>query len=545
MQEKLRQSQIHQSRETTLVSELEAYRESAKSSRSSTMVNMAKDSNTVKPQASKPPLKTSTRSKSKATSTARVSSASKTSPRKHSAREGRRTQVALDAAITSHAPPKSPPQLSQMVAGSRLGLSNRHNKDFGGTASTKGIPERVDKTRSTYFKLKARGLNPNVGSLQRSTHITNERKRSRSPDTDKFVTDGKRQQLSSPIVPEPLAKNMGPSQAVAETSKPRQALIDEDEALFAAVRATRELMSESISFFHDEISKNERQSQPQSQFAEATTPASISNAPIVATSRFSTSITAAAARARLEDLNRSFASSTTSTSSSLLSSQQPRHSELPPKYRNRVSKFLPRNLYADVLMQKRRELGGGDLPHLRRTALAASSGGGTGSFRDTISRVKNANRGPRENADRPQEVTAGEEVELKHHYGTPNGVMEFEEDTEVDEDTGFESRPVHSQRQSRDSDIDFEEDSVDGYGHVNGDAPGEYDELEFDYVDEDEVEVDRDDTGDFREDGEDEEDDEDEDDDDETASEDEDEDEGTPNRWDGKAGTSAEDAIEL
>lgn len=116
--------------------------------------------------------------------------------------------------------------------------------------------------------------------------------------------------------------------ALPQSGKPTSPEQDEDEAIFAAVRQARQAMSDSISFFHEEIAKEE--SRPQSQASQSPLehpnismhPSEISN----------------------EKLGGSVAS--------FGSSRTGRKKEPPPKYRSRVSKFLPREMYADKLMQR-------------------------------------------------------------------------------------------------------------------------------------------------------------------------------------------------
>jgi len=104
---------------------------------------------------------------------------------------------------------------------------------------------------------------------------------------------------------------------------------DDDEILLAA-RQVRQAMAESMRLFQDEIAKDEKRKSESSQSNAATT----RNA--------SKSLGA-------QDFGTSFHT----TASTSLGGRASRFAEPPPKYRSRVSKFLPRERYADIQAHRR------------------------------------------------------------------------------------------------------------------------------------------------------------------------------------------------
>lgn len=178
---------------------------------------------------------------------------------------------------------------------------------------------RQDTTRSSYFKMKALGLDPTLALA--NSHASRPPKRTHS--NDDVPRSGKRL-LDSRISSSPPLQIMD----VPTSSSRREVPDAEDEELFAAVRAARDAMSESITFFKEEMAKDELGRSKSSAGGEA------------ATRHDSPSL-----KHRLPmDFDRSLISTTSHQSSP---SGQP-----PLKYRSRVSKFLPREMYADFLMEK-------------------------------------------------------------------------------------------------------------------------------------------------------------------------------------------------
>ena len=180
---------------------------------------------------------------------------------------------------------------------------------------------RHDTTRSTYFKMKALGLDPNAG--QPAKPLAQSMKRIRSNDDFDAVVD-KRRFSPSPSSPPPLRSSK-------ELSGPslHRTPSDEDAELFAAIRAARDAMSESISFFKEEMAKDELNRSRSSEGLND----SIRTANPPPPPRF----------------DHSTASTPTLSMGSATLGKEP-----PPKYRNRVSKFLPRELYADMLLERQR-----------------------------------------------------------------------------------------------------------------------------------------------------------------------------------------------
>lgn len=197
------------------------------------------------------------------------------------------------------------------------GNADRSYSQYSRPGSRVGESSRSDTTRSTYFKLKAMGYEPNSATLfPDATRVDDgplqspPRKRSREEsEVDGYeFTPRKRSQTASDTR-SPVEFNEDHRTPLVTKSS-----VDEDEELFAALRETRRAMTESIDFFRDEVQKDEmRRSRPSSRAS------SIANASAI-----------------LEE-NRQF-----------------KKPEPPPKYRNRVSKFLPREKYADMLIAKHR-----------------------------------------------------------------------------------------------------------------------------------------------------------------------------------------------
>jgi len=217
---------------------------------------------------------------------------------------------------------------------------------------------RHDTTRSTYFKLKALGLDPNSTTLHTTNNTllaatTNDRKRPRTASFGTSMISGKRLTTASAS---PLARSTYlPDETIASldspAAMPQPANIDDDDELLVAARQVRQAMTESISLFQEEIAKDEVH-QSQSSKAEPLT-------------RLSKSLGAQDWRATVASFTSLAPAPSTERTSKFV--------EPAPRYRNRVSKFLPRDLHGDVQAARRRTIGtrlrGGTPNPVRETAL--------------------------------------------------------------------------------------------------------------------------------------------------------------------------------
>jgi len=432
---------------------------------------------------------------------------------------------------------------------------------------------RVDTTRSTYFRLKAMGLDPRGKTLTLiPTCFTSDRKRPRDRDSDASTTPGKRLHAlgSSHLVHQPQ-----PDTGYVPFTQTTRAPVpnDEDEELFTAVRAARNAMSDSISFFQDEIKQDELR------------------------------------RSQISTGTRTLASNTTSASTSDAvvnggdSSTMSLHKEPPPAYRNRISKFLPREMYADVMMRRRRDAGastggknavqspstrrrwrrppvvdgpgGTDCVHEHGTRKAHLRDGKSEVVSGIEIEVRSRNSEIRQSAayssERQEddvETDLVEETETQAH----DDAEDEDEDGDKDEDRDEEGQDFGEAAQRPDYFISnaTDEEEEEGneemdlpYGNgenyiTNGEASEEdaleEEDIEDDRREESDVDLDGDGDGDgygYGADDMDEEGDEDEERDghgerDEDEERDKDEGEKTsPTKWTGKGGTSVEDAIEL
>lgn len=201
--------------------------------------------------------------------------------------------------------------------------------------SLKASARRSDTTRSTYFKLKAMGLDPTSDTLFSSTATL--RKRSQSDDFESASTSAKKAMYEQDKLAE-LPSNVSQSLPKHFVT----AIADEAEELFAQSRAIREQLSEGITFYREEIKKYE------------STPPKSDEPPSHSHSLLS-SITK-------QDWYRA--------STASLSSSRPKMP--PPSYRDRVSKFLPRERYADVLKQQNRSVLGRSWPRPRPSTLPSA-----------------------------------------------------------------------------------------------------------------------------------------------------------------------------
>jgi len=121
-----------------------------------------------------------------------------------------------------------------------------------------------------------------------------------------------------------------PLQAETYVSSPKYNVMrqddnDDDEILLAA-RQVRQAMAESMTLFQDEIAKDGTGKSESTQTNVATTKNMGAQEPV---------------------------NSLRSTTSTSLGGRASRFVEPPPKYRNRVSKFLPRERYADIQVRRR------------------------------------------------------------------------------------------------------------------------------------------------------------------------------------------------
>lgn len=388
---------------------------------------------------------------------------------------------------------------------------------------------RHDTTRSTYFKMKALGLEPSAG--QPTKPHPRSAKRIRSNDDFHDVVD-KRRFSTSPSSPSSLQPSTTPSGPSLHRT-----INDEDVEIFAAVRAARDAMSESISFFKEEMAKDELSRSRSSEGLNNST--RTANPPPPPPPRF----------------DQSTPSTTTLSPGSATFSKEP-----PPKYRNRVSKFLPREMYADVLRERQRRANVNGMPVPTTAATRTKIRGRMG--------ISTARTPLRPQASPAQKLTAPSAAPHRIHppvaierHANPFAALSEEGIAEDDEDG--EDVDVHGHAEQG------EQDRVDrlnlkGQSDAGGDiaddehlneAEGPGDEEEWDEDEEDEHEEEA--GGPF----------EDEYDDEEEVEEEEDEEEereydddsqpdytdgeypaaaATPPRLlDGKSGASADDAIEL
>lgn len=124
---------------------------------------------------------------------------------------------------------------------------------------------RMDTTQTSYFRLKAMGIDPTTMSPSGIPASQARRKRARDDESEARLKktprltppeneSSSRADLSGPS----LARVNGHSSPEQQTRKPFTASVnDEDEQLFAQMRGVREAMSESISWFQDERAKSE------------------------------------------------------------------------------------------------------------------------------------------------------------------------------------------------------------------------------------------------------------------------------------------------
>ncbi|KAI9711953.1 MAG: hypothetical protein M1828_001752 [Chrysothrix sp. TS-e1954] len=196
--------------------------------------------------------------------------------------------------------------------------------------------QRRNTTRSTYFRMKAMGLDSrNISKIYVSPQKT-DRKRPRDSGSDlgddmpskrwhtmSSATKGAAETPSHTRAPEDGNLSQ-PTRLTAGPHFPQDRQHDDDEALFAAARQARQAMSESMSLFSAEIANEEFRA-------------------------------SASAMRSLGALHSTPVVSSMTSNDIISSNSTPRLS--PPKYRSRVSRFLSRDQYADRIFAQAKEKG--------------------------------------------------------------------------------------------------------------------------------------------------------------------------------------------
>ncbi|KAJ8610196.1 hypothetical protein MRB53_038697 [Persea americana] len=232
------------------------------------------------------------------------------------------------------------------------------------------LPRGQNTTRTSYFKLKAMGLDPNSAILTQRAEPLFERKR--------LVGDS-----------EPETTVDVPTKRTKISPKPK----NEDDELFAAARAVREAMNDSIAFFREEAAKpipllsSRRQSPPRETYRAPTQSSS----------------------------------------------------GLPPAYRSRPSRFLPREMYADMVMQ--RQAANGSASSKSTNGIEPASG--------MKSRIRSESDARDESVDGRGDEDSEEDEDMADEE-------DAEGDGDEDEDEVFEDR-----RRDNDDDYDYAEDEED------------------------------------------------------------------------------------
>lgn len=295
--------------------------------------------------------------------------------------KGRPTDALSGTRLSRTVDIASRPSSSLSQASSKSSLTSSRSSTYG---------RRFDTTRSTYFRLKAMGLDPRSANLYpqskqmaRPTSPTSSRvhrpllvnsssqyspdmytersrKRSQADFTESQDYFDNAEGSSSPdntITMPPPAKRPQTSSASPNNHLHRRSSTtgqeeDEDEALFSAVRQARQAMTDSIDFFRSEIEKDAESRQSSQVPSRSMSPS------IFSTSRLG-AVNVHPADELGVSLNGSRRSSVTRSAR-----------DLPLKYRSRVSKFLPRERYADVKMRQRREGGASSLTEEDRRMTA-------------------------------------------------------------------------------------------------------------------------------------------------------------------------------
>lgn len=150
----------------------------------------------------------------------------------------------------------------------------------------------------------------------------------------------------SPVQGQPSTPAQPSSHTNTEQAK-QSPINEEDEELFASVRQIREAMDDSISFFQSSVQREEDLERFRSSHGSAGSPPGM-NASVNYIKPDGTRDWRAYAEQKLAASMRE--------SQSDASASAGKRKEPPPAYRNRVSKFLSKEKYADIMMQKRRDL---------------------------------------------------------------------------------------------------------------------------------------------------------------------------------------------
>lgn len=256
-----------------------------------------------------------------------------------------RTQQSDKSAPQGHRRTESAPNRSIRLAGlrsirqtlpspsSRLRHSFLPEDSLENGAFSTSSSSRADTTRSTYFKLKAMGLNTPPVAKRRRT------------DSEGSLMSRPGKRLTTSISPVQAPAISEQRQGNSEQLHLPKAVVtnEEDEEIFAQIRQVREAMSDSMTFFQEERKKDEEFRLSRSSAGSASTPSSSEKRPTAVRDW------KAIAEQRIAKALR--ASSVKSTT------PREKTREPPPAYRNRVSKFLPRERYADKMMAQRQDVG--------------------------------------------------------------------------------------------------------------------------------------------------------------------------------------------
>lgn len=263
----------------------------------------------------------------------------------------------LDSSLIDFNPRRpTPPEQSAAPSG-QLSESQSRRSSLGTSRWPDQRASRRDTTRSNYFRLKAMGIEPPRSILPPAKPASeyqayrSGKKRVRESDSYadlRGAAGASANQESSSAenarssMPPPskrpasqveVEKNLNESTSTASSFN----LQDEDEALFEAVRQAKKAMSDSVDFFKEEMEGMKRESERSSRSTSVngnSTGAASDSVPRYQSAR---------ERYKIDELFASVGSE---------DSVSRREVAPPPKYRSRVSKFLPREEYADVKMQR-------------------------------------------------------------------------------------------------------------------------------------------------------------------------------------------------
>ena len=294
------------------------------------------------------------------------------SSRPLSAQQDRQSQTATELLHgTTTTPSRGHParhQGSLMLRGAR---STNSVLRPGRTLNDPNFGQRRDTTRSTYFKLRALGLDPNDNNVfPRKRSVVrdrienkgeaavkakhNPRKRSLDQGTESVVamqngTDAERPSKRNATTP--------PGQINGKPS-PKLSPEEEDEVLFAKVREATQAMTESIAYLKEEVKRSSQGS-----------------------SRRDSGDMARSGMQNHDVHSQTLDQANTATRGGNDASKKETHvstsriSKTGPKYRTRVSKFLPRDQYADRTMKNMSQ----SVERQSRTMNGAANSGPSGS----------------------------------------------------------------------------------------------------------------------------------------------------------------------